>query len=664
MSENKKTIGILIGNMHTYFPRMILNKFKKNAEELGVNLVVITGFESNQFFIDDKEVHKDFDYQYLTAYEYADFLKLDALIVVYGSITTFQYIKSKDDFFSRFRVRPIISLEEIVNLKYGITMLMNNYQGIYDMTEHLIKVHGLKNILFITGSKTNQEAGERLHGYLDAMKSAGITVTDKMIGYGDYTEYVDDTVEKLLDDNPGAQGIVSSNDEMTRSVYRVCSKRHIKIGTDLAVTGFDNIILASKVNPPLTTVEQGINEITLKSLQAATDYEKWKNKKKIFYVPTIPIYRESCGCKYEDTYENSNANEQLNEETRREYMTLFNQSQMSYHKSLTGPFLLRELIDLAYHERKFFKRIAQEIRGVGARNSWLYLLAQPKNVRQSDDFVSPKNLRLTYVQHGDNITVYSLADRPELKEGKGTFACGGDSCGSEIYGILIFDGPRQYGMMFVDTSSDHLTDFYTLSIQIGIAIHFLEMTKKQNEYREELKEQNAMLNFSASYDELTGVLNRRGIIEQVIEYRRKNSGKFALVVMGDLDHLKEINDTFGHNEGDSAIKECALMLSNITNEDGFVGRIGGDEFVSLTPVADPASADALGDRMVQRLKTMLDVYNDHSEKPYFVEMSVGYSVIALKEDMDFSDIITAADSNLYEAKKSRPSSVIRRINLV
>lgn len=83
-----------------------------------------------------------------------------------------------------------------------------------------------------------------------------LPVNPKMIAQGDYSEFVDKQIEKLLDDNPDAQAIVFANDEMAFSGYRVCEKRGLKVGKDILITGFDDCERASGMEPPLTTIQQ------------------------------------------------------------------------------------------------------------------------------------------------------------------------------------------------------------------------------------------------------------------------------------------------------------------------------------------------------------------------------------------------------------------------
>ena len=108
-----------------------------------------------------------------------------------------------------------------------------------------------------------------------------------MIAQGDYSEFVDKQVERLLDSNPDAQAVVFANDEMAFAGYRVCEKRGLVVGKDIMITGFDDCERASGMEPPLTTVQQ---DGELMGKMAVYDLvNRWMEK-----IPEKKRYPDAC----------------------------------------------------------------------------------------------------------------------------------------------------------------------------------------------------------------------------------------------------------------------------------------------------------------------------------------------------------------------------------
>ena len=86
------------------------------------------------------------------------------------------------------------------------------------------------------------------------------------------------------------------------------------------------------------------------------------------------------------------------------------------------------------------------------------------------------------------------------------------------------------------------------------------MNNRENKMKRELEEKNQILRVISSYDEMSQLLNRRGFMEKSLQMVQANAGKQAYLLFADIDHLKEINDSFGHAAGDFAIQTAAGYL--------------------------------------------------------------------------------------------------------
>ncbi len=160
-------------------------------------------------------------------------------------------------------------------------------------------------------------------------------------------------------------------------------------------------------------------------------------------------------------------------------------------------------------------------------------------------------------------------------------------------------------------------------------------------------------------DELTGLYNRRGFLtlaQSHITQAARAQRRFVLV-MADLDGLKPINDTYGHKDGDVAIRLAGDVLRHSFRSTDVVARLGGDEFAVLALETHEGSEAA----MLARVQAGLDAANAGGGRPYRIGMSLGLHPFAADGKVRLEDVMERADQLLYEQKRSRPS---RRLQLL
>lgn len=160
---------------------------------------------------------------------------------------------------------------------------------------------------------------------------------------------------------------------------------------------------------------------------------------------------------------------------------------------------------------------------------------------------------------------------------------------------------------------------------------------------DELKEQSLR-------DALTGLPNRRGfttLSEQALKLAMRME-RDVLTIFIDVDHLKQINDTFGHLAGDRALIETARVLRDSCREADIVARLGGDEFVALMIVDSDQTAELVCDR----IKGRLDTYNSQGAPGYTLSLSLG-AKRSKPDGITLADLLAQADTALYEQKRAR-----------
>lgn len=151
-------------------------------------------------------------------------------------------------------------------------------------------------------------------------------------------------------------------------------------------------------------------------------------------------------------------------------------------------------------------------------------------------------------------------------------------------------------------------------------------------------------------DDLTGLYNRRGLLA-LGEYQRRQclrTGRTLVVVQVDVDRLKHINDTWGHQAGDQAIAATASILRCTFRESDIVGRIGGDEFLAIAVDADAAAVH----RVQRRLSQALAAHNARHATPFPFSFSIGTSVLIPPSMPTLNELIARADQELYRMKRS------------
>jgi diguanylate cyclase (GGDEF)-like protein len=161
-----------------------------------------------------------------------------------------------------------------------------------------------------------------------------------------------------------------------------------------------------------------------------------------------------------------------------------------------------------------------------------------------------------------------------------------------------------------------------------------------------------------SFNEFIDKLSRPGQVEIALPFnpqrrnpdlvvkRRKPGDSYSLVMI-DMDHFKEINDTLGHLEGDNALRDMSAIIKACTRTSDFAARYGGDEFI----LASKAEYDTA--TLMERIQESIDELNNKNIRPYKLQISYGYDVFTTGSDISISDFLKHIDGLMYKQKKER-----------
>jgi diguanylate cyclase (GGDEF)-like protein len=175
----------------------------------------------------------------------------------------------------------------------------------------------------------------------------------------------------------------------------------------------------------------------------------------------------------------------------------------------------------------------------------------------------------------------------------------------------------------------------------------------------ESQRQRAELRTLAAIDELTKVYNRHYFFDQLnreIAAARRYSQPFSILIF-DLDGLKGLNDSFGHEVGDEALRTLAQRLVRYSRASDVVARLGGDEFAVILPHTDAAGAGEI----TQRLRTSVEaeVVGSAAGQPLKLSVSCGYATFPL-DAQDANALLRQADGRMYAAKAARYRALRKR----
>lgn len=175
----------------------------------------------------------------------------------------------------------------------------------------------------------------------------------------------------------------------------------------------------------------------------------------------------------------------------------------------------------------------------------------------------------------------------------------------------------------------------------------IEVGRRMVEMQDALSESRAILAHQATHDLLTGLLNRRAILDRLHEelVRARRYGDVLAVGMIDIDHFKQVNDTYGHQAGDDVLCGFVQILSKSFREYDAIGRIGGEEFLVIAPIRPGTDCRSVFSRVLlhvaeSKIPTRSGLLT--------VTMSIGVTTATLENSVD--EILEAADTALYQAK--------------
>lgn len=532
---------------------------------------------------------------------------------------------------------PVVSVDHYIEGCYNINFKYR--RAFEELVTHLIEKHGCRRINFIAGVRGNSFSDERIKAYCDVLTAHGIEVEEERIGYGGFwSGPTKQVVEEFLrSDLPLPEAIVCANDSMAIATIKYLQKAGYRVPEDIAVTGFDGILEAREHVPSITTARNNYRKTIQSAFQLINDCIAGKKPPKQLFIDAEVLYGESCGCAYhEKAY--------INDLTRALYDRLdeyerFNRIQIAMSADLTDNDSFQGIFDdLKKYSDNFF-----------SNKFWLCVV---------DDFLTQKEALSDIIEDsGIKRNGYSSVMNAMLSKSD-----------EEWLGIIDFNTaallPRleqvlekENNIMFLPLHVLERTIGYVALVykpgvmKMEFAYQFLSSISTALETTRIHQIQKTIINnleVKYIHDPMTGLYNRRGFYQCLNPVYEKCicEGRRLMVVSVDLNGLKQINDTYGHADGDTAISTVGKALAEVSADKYTCARFGGDEFVAAGSIGSEAEAE----EFAKQIALYLDKFNETSGKAYKVSASVGSVVGIPNGQISLDEFIKEADEKMYEDK--------------
>lgn len=582
--------------------------------------------------------------------------------------------------------------------------------GIDDIVSHFVKVHASRRIAFIGGPPQNPDAQRRFDDYKKALQKAGLPYDPAFVEIGGfYLEGGMQAMERLLNRGLRIDAVVAANDTMAIGAHRVLTSRGFRIPTDILISGYDDTQEGRTLLTPLSTVSNPMREIAFKGLELCLERISDPSATPCkLQIPTKVKIRKSCGCLgniHDGIFERKDFPEDLYNEAlqllldesalkRKDFLFWLQQNLAEARTSIESPIfhivgalsddsLKNNTANLDKHRVALLgqamgmvteARIAQLgnrlqlqeslIRDLHRTSNALHANPEPfamvQNLADCTKDWIPDGMRLMMI-HDDfspspptDLSTVVFSYRVEIHRGQIIPIPAQEDLlpakviPGEIWtAVPLEESGMRFGIaLFRNWDKD---ESFVEHLRLVLSTSFSISWRTRSEHR--LRE---TLHRLAIRDEMTGLYNRRGLqeISAYLESQSLRENKPIAVFCVDMDHLKPINDTYGHAEGDMAIQALAKTLEACFRGSDVLARLGGDEFAVLALVQDSQDMAML----VARFRNLLREKSMSLGRPWELSASIGAVLSVSSNPLNVDQEVHRADRLLYHEKALKQGS--------
>ena len=632
-------IAVLIGNMSFDSQKRMANGILDKAllDRATVHVFISEGGHYAQ--------HSDYGDGEYNIYRLPDFTKYDGVILSSDTIHDPELVEQIKQGISEAAV-PCVDLSAGSSDSKFMHVEMENTIGIMEITQHLISRHNARNIYFIAGPADIEAANERLRSWQDTMSRNRIGWDMEHIYYGDYSlESGMRAAGKFLREARSMpDAIMAANDEMAVGAVLALKSAGYRVPEDIIVTGYDDSSIAEYHYPRLTTVRRGEYEAGNAAYTKIASLLRGETVEKYTVMQGRPVFAGSCGC----DMESKRSGAELQEKYISSYIDSYRNLEILKNSAA-------EFTGLTDFE-EFLESLEQHMRYMGVDYFYLCMCSNTDEYhaelermaageeQMRDVSAYTEEIWVPFAYEDGEVTNYGPFHRSELLP---------EECKMRRKGMVAVVMPLHYRNYCFGYC---VTGNYRTAIEGKFSHTFMLNLDNALEtiYRHDvMKALMERLRGSWLRDELTGVYReavfrrRAEALMQEARVLKKTVG----IIFADIDDLKDVNDTYGREQGDVLIKALASAMEQTLDDGELICRLGGDEFIIMKT---GCSEEELQDH-IERIETVITYYNVVSVRSFKLSASLGYYLEEAGQ-AELDESLEKANDGMYRNKKTKKMS--------
>ena len=576
-----------------------------------------------------KDIGNDRDKSEYAIFRLPDLSRFDGLLIQGNQIVLREAREAVERIVEETGI-PAVSLG--CKMKGCTLVYFDNREAQYRMASHIIRDHGARRLVYLTGIMDNNcpEGHERLDGFLAACQEN--QVPEENIEVIRCTWRTTDGINVarlwLREKYQMPDAFVCANDEMALGLMNTLQEGGVRIPQDVLVCGFDNLSSAELSSPRLSSVHTDHGKLNSFAMEVLLDKIRGKESRDQISFGFELICSESCGC--HNIPPRSLIRDLYFQQTR--FLRNFYVQQDEMASDLFEAGDLPDLMQIVSRNHAVF----------GCEN--IYLCVNEYYFDNYDksmwpDYAERFDKRMVLAgcccEDGSEEDFVRFPTRDLLPEAV-----------MEQERFLIFY-PLHYNTYSIGyIALNGPCEAAKLNLHESI-FNFLEIAIENVRKKSLLHSLNETLDNLYVHDALTGLYNRFGLTRFGSQHydNLMASHACAQILFIDMDDMKSINDKFGHEAGDQALKSAARLLQDVVSADAFVMRYGGDEFIIID--------SGWNEHLPEDIQAAAEAFNRTTRHPFKLGFSCGVIRADVTDSLQVEDCIRAADSLMYELKQKK-----------